>query len=40
MSYGPDKNLTFKCDPDLGPTRANVSNGKCTRDENQLCQII
>ena len=20
MSYGPDKNLTFKCDLDLGPT--------------------
>ena len=39
-SYGPDKNLTFKCEIDLGSTWTNVSNGKSTRDGEQLCQII
>ena len=39
-SYSPDKNLTFKCDLDLGPTLPNVSNGTSTYDEKQLCQII
>ena len=29
-----------KFDLDLGPTRANVSNGTSTHDGEQLCQII
>ena len=40
MSYGPDKNLTFKCDFDLGPTLQNVSNDTSTPDGEQLCQIL
>ena len=39
-SYGTDKNLTFTCDLDLGPTKMNVSNGTSTHDGEQLCQII
>ena len=46
-SYGPDKlnllpfyHLTFKCDLDLQPTWTNVSNGICTLQGEQLCQII
>ena len=39
-SYGPDKNLTFKCDHDLGHTLTNVSNGTSTHDGEQSCQII
>ena len=39
-SYGPDKNLTFKYDLDLGPTSTNVSNSTSALDGEQLCQII
>ena len=35
MSYGPDKNLTFKCDLDLGPTCTNISNGTSNHDREQ-----
>ena len=38
--YGLEKNLTFKCDLDLVPTSANVSNGTSAHDGEQLCQII
>ena len=38
-SYGLDKNLTFKCDLDLGPIWTNISNCTSTYGE-QLCQII
>ena len=31
-SYGQDKNFTFKCDLDLGPTWTNISNGTSTSD--------
>ena len=40
MSYGLDKNLTFKCDFDLGLIWRNISNGTSTHDEEHLCQII
>ena len=42
-SYGRDKNLTFKCDLNLGPTKTNalnVLNGTSTCDGKQLCPII
>ena len=38
--YDPDRNLTFKSDPDLEPTSTNVSTSTSTRDGEQLCQII
>ena len=34
------KNMTFKYDLDLGPTRTNVSNSTSTHDGEQLCHII
>ena len=41
-SYGPDINLTFKCDLGLGPTWTNtcISNGTSTCDREQSCDII
>ena len=39
-NYGPDKNLTSKCDLDLGPTWAKVLNGTSTHDGEEFCQII
>ena len=45
-TYGPDKlglrpfyHLTFKSEPDLQPTRTNVSNGTSTQGQ-QLCQTV
>ena len=39
-SYGPDKNLTSKCDLDLGNTWTNITNDTSTCDREELCQII
>ena len=39
-SYSLDKNLTSKCDFDLGPTWTNILNGTFTNDGEQLCHII
>ena len=36
-SYGSDKNLTFKCDLDIGPTGI---IGTSTSEGERLCQII
>ena len=39
-SDGPDKNLAFMCDLDLGPTYTNVSNDTSTCDGEQMYQVI